>query len=194
MFVISESLEEQAALYASGSLSAAERAQFDLVLRFHTGLREMVKQFEEVAVSFTIATQPNDLRPSKSFRNRLMAMLDDRVQQAREEGFVMAGPDGLVEWVNESFTAMCGYSLEELKGKKLGPILQGEKTDKEAAIRMRDSIRAQQQCTEALVNYHKNGTPYWVSINITPIRDSNGELLCFIARELELPERPLAVA
>jgi hypothetical protein len=31
----------------------------------------------------------------------------------------MCGPDGLVQWINPDFSAMCGYTLEELRGKKL---------------------------------------------------------------------------
>ncbi len=56
------------------------------------------------------------------------------------EPFVMTGPDRLVQWVNPAFVEMCGYSLEELKGKSLGPILQGEKTDPVIAARMRQAV------------------------------------------------------
>jgi hypothetical protein len=39
------------------------------------------------------------------------------------------------------------------------------------------------------VNYHKNGTPCWVPLNITPSFDSQRELLWLVARESELTER-----
>jgi PAS domain S-box-containing protein len=189
---LTEQLEEQAALYAAGALSARERAQFDLVLEFHHELRMLVRSFEELAAAAVLATQPNDLKPSPALKDRLLGLLDDRAQQRQDHGFVMAGPDGLVQWVNESFTAMCGYTLDELKGRRLGPILQGEHTDKATAARMREAVRTHRPCSEALVNYHKNGSPYWVSINITPLHDADGKLLWMVAREIELPERTIA--
>jgi PAS domain S-box-containing protein len=131
------------------------------------------------------------LAPCPTIKGRLLEEVDRRIQKKPEEGFVLATPEGLVEWVNDAFTGMCGFTLDELKGKKLGPILQGILTDKAAAERMRNAVRERQPCSEALINYHKDGRPYWVSINITPIYDNAGHFLCFVARELELPERQI---
>jgi PAS domain S-box-containing protein len=91
-----------------------------------------------------------------------------------------------VQWVNPAFTAMCGYTLDELRGKNLGPILQGEKTDRETAARMRRAVKEYQPCLETILNYHKNGEPYWVEIAITPILDDAGKPLWMVAREREL--------
>jgi len=57
---------------------------------------------------------------------------------------------------------------------------------------LREAVRDRRACTEALVNYHKSGQPYWVSINVTPLFDDAGEPLCMVARELALPERVIA--
>jgi PAS domain S-box-containing protein len=189
MDVITQQLQEQAALYAAGALTASQRAQFELVLEFREDVRATVRDLQELAAATTLATQDNRLRPSIGLKARIMDLLDDRVQQTREPGFVMTTPDGLVNWVNPAFSAMCGYSVEELQGRKLGPLLQGPRTDPAAVARVRDAIRNQQPCTEALINYHKNGSAYWVSINITPIYDADGQVLWFAAREMELPER-----
>ena len=98
----------------------------------------------------------------------------------------MSGPDGLVQWINPAFSAMCGYTLEELRGKKLGPILQGEKTDRETAARIREAVHARRACRETILNYHKSGLPYWVEISITPICNESGEPLWLVAREREV--------
>jgi PAS domain S-box-containing protein len=105
---------------------------------------------------------------------------------------VMCGPDRLVQWVNPAFSEMCGYSLEELRGKNLGPILQGDKTDRESAARMRRAVHEYRPCRETILNYHKNGTPYWVEVAITPIFDEAGEPLWLVARERELKDRVAA--
>lgn len=189
MDVITDQLQEQAALYAAGTLTASQRAQMELILEFREDVKTLVRELLEVATAATLGTQDNRMRPSGGLKQRIMGMLDDRVQQTREPGFVMTTPEGLVDWVNPAFSAMCGYTIDELRGKKLGQLLQGPQTDPAAVERVREAVRSQQPCTEALINYHKYGQPYWVSINITPIQDSDGKVLWFAAREHELPER-----
>ena len=50
---------------------------------------------------------------------------------------------------------------------------------------MRGAVKAYQPCRETILNYHKNGDPYWVEIAITPILDDAGEPLYLVARERE---------
>ncbi len=83
---------------------------------------------------------------------------------------------------------MCGHALEDLRGKSLGPILQGEKTDPATVDRMRAAVRAKRSCRETVLNYHKDGQTYWVDVAITPIFDDDGELLWYVAREREVEE------
>ena len=191
MSEFNEQLEEHAALYAAGALTERERVQFELILRFHDKLRDFVKHLEEAAAASPFTHEHTKVAPCPTLKSRVLEKTGQRVQRSAEESFVLATPDGKVDWVNSAFTGMCGYALEELKGRTLGPILQGKLTDKATAGRMRDAVHRREPCSEALINYRKDGTPYWVSINITPIWDDAGHFLCFVARELELPERPI---
>jgi PAS domain S-box-containing protein len=190
--MISELLEEQAALYAAGALTAEERGHFELILEYNTELRELVRELHEGAVALVVPASGIAHRPSAAVKTRVLAGIAGQSRRARHPAFVMSDPEGLVQWVNPAFTEMCGYSLEELQGRKLGPILQGELTDHAAAARMRDAIHTEGACSEQLINYHKDGRPYWVAIEITPIRNAGGDLLCFIAQERELVDRPIA--
>jgi PAS domain S-box-containing protein len=169
MSVLTDQLEEHAALYVSGALTTRERAQFDIILKHHAELRALVMRLEEAAVGAGFARRSGDYRPSEALKTRLLNEVQTRTQRSPEEAFVMANAEGIVEWVNPAFTGMCGYTLEQLKGKKLGSILQGKLTDPVAAARLREAVHDRKPCTEALINYRKDGTPYWVSINITPI-------------------------
>ena len=97
-----------------------------------------------------------------------------------------------MEWVSPAFSEMCGYSLEELQGRRLGPILQGEKTDGAAAARLRSAVKEARPCRETLVNYHKNGTPYLVEVAIAPYIDDQGQARWLMARETELADQSAA--
>lgn len=191
--MIPEALQNEAALYASGAMTETEREHFELILEFHDELRDLVAGLSEVGAAVTFAILPaNVLLPSPGLKARILALTGQRAQETSPQGFVMSGPDGLVEWVNPAFTKMCGYSIEELRGKNLGPILQGERTDRETAARMRRAVKEYQPCRETILNYHKNGEPYWVEIAITPIFDEGGKPQWLVARERELTERVAA--
>jgi PAS domain S-box-containing protein len=188
--MIDEFLQERATLYVSGDMSPQEREEFELMLEFHDELREFAGRLAEVGIAVTLAElRPAEVGPSPRLKGRILEMLGDRRQQVVSDGLVVTGPDGLVQWINPAFTAMCGYTLEELHGKRLGPILQGEKTDRETAVRMRQAVHECRPCRETILNYRKNGEPYWVEIEITPILDGVGQPFRLVARERELADR-----
>jgi PAS domain S-box-containing protein len=186
--MLSELLQEQAALYAAGVMTSRQREQFEVVVEFHDELREFVSRLVEVGAAVTLAARDRSgVGPTPDAKARIFAAVSDTPQEFQTEAMVMSGPDGLVQWVNPGFSAMSGYTLEELRGKKLGPILQGEKTDRETAARIREAVHACRACRETILNYHKSGLPYWVEISITPICNESGEPLWLVAREREVP-------
>ena len=188
--MLNDFLQTQAALYASGAMNSHEREQFELVLEFHHELREFVTGLSAVGAAMALADQrAGGPTPSTQLKSRIMNLIATRPQRVTPEGIVMSGPDRLVQWVNPAFSEMCGYSIEELRGKSLGPILQGPKTDRDAAERIRRAVHSNTPCTERLINYHKNGTPDLVEIAITPILDDAGQPLWFVARERELTDQ-----
>lgn len=183
-------LQTQAALYAAGVMTSQEREQFELVLEFHNELRECVTGLSEIGAAMALADQrPGGPAPTAQLKARIMNLVATRPQRVTPEGIVVSGPDRLVQWVNPAFSEMCGYSIEELRGKNLGPILQGPKTDRVAVERIRRAVHANTPCTETLINYHKNGTLYLVEISITPILDDAGQPLWFVARERDLTDQ-----
>jgi PAS domain S-box-containing protein len=111
------------------------------------------------------------------------------VASKTDNAVIITDRDGLVEWVNEGFFRLTGYSLHEVVGKKPGHVLQGPQTDPATVRRISRSIRSQKAFTDEILNYNKNGRPYWVSMNITPIFDRAGELIRYISIESDITER-----
>lgn len=91
-----------------------------------------------------------------------------------------ANPKGEVIWVNKAHSEISGYSLDEMIGKKPGKILQGPLSNPDTIKKISENLRKQIPFSEEIVNYHKNGTPYWIRLNITPIF-KNGKLDKFIS-------------
>lgn len=115
----------------------------------------------------------------------LMAM----VAQHTDNAVIIADRDGRVVWVNDGFTTMCEYRLEEIVGRRPGDVLQGAETDSQTVERIRKGLRDGQKVEEDILNYKKSGEPYWVHLEITPIFDEQGKLAEFISLEQDVTER-----
>jgi len=102
---------------------------------------------------------------------------------------VITGSDGLIEWVNQAFTTNTGYSLDEVKGLKPGSFLQGVDTDKDVVKRISQAVNSQNSIRETILNYSKDGKPYWVDLNISPIFGINGKLDYFVSIQRNVTER-----
>ena len=70
---------------------------------------------------------------------QILALVAARTDNA----VILANSEGLVVWVNEGFTRLTGYSLEEARNQKPGHLLQGPDTNQETVRFMRDQIRRQ---------------------------------------------------
>jgi PAS domain S-box-containing protein len=93
-----------------------------------------------------------------------------------------------IEWVNESFIQLTGYQLAELIGKN-PRIFQGEGTDKQTISRIAKGLKKKQEVREVILNYHKNGSPYWVELSITPVLDDQGNITHFISIQQDVTEK-----
>jgi PAS domain S-box-containing protein len=102
------------------------------------------------------------------------------------DAVVMTDADGSIAWTNPAFRTLCGYSHKETLGRNLGQLLQGKNTDPATAKALRDAVHNGQYIQSKILNYHKNGHPYWVSISITPIKNDTGKLEGFVAIERDV--------
>lgn len=111
-----------------------------------------------------------------------------KLAQETDNAVIITDQHQHITWVNRSFEKISGYSFEEVIGKRPGVLLQGEDSDKDVVQRMRDAIRNGHGFSEELINYHKDGTPYWLTINCQPLyRD--GTLTGFMALETDITEQ-----
>ena len=115
----------------------------------------------------------------------------ERAINAAGEGICITGPNeagNLLVYVNHGFEQLTGYSAEEVLGQNMR-FLQGADTDRAAVDRMRAAIESEQEFTTELLNYRKDGTPFWNQISITPVKDAAGKVSHFVAVLHDLTER-----
>lgn len=104
-----------------------------------------------------------------------------RIAAQTDNAVILTDVEGKIEWVNQAFTVISGFELEEVIGKKPGHFLQGELSDKATIERISKAIRQQQSFEETLINYRKNGTPYWINIRCNPVNNEHGQVIGFMA-------------
>lgn len=116
------------------------------------------------------------------------------VASKTSNGVIIMDPQGRIDWVNDGFTRLTGYSKEEALGAIPSKLLQGPETDPETSVRVREKYADQVYFKEELINYRKDGQKYWVGIDVTPIKDATGELINYIAIQSDITEKKNAEA
>lgn len=116
---------------------------------------------------------------------RKLSLVAEKTQNA----VIITDKNGYIEWVNDGFTHLCGYTAEEVKGRKPGSFLQGPLTDQQTVEYIRTNLQEHNEFTTELINYRKDGSPYWGRIAISPIFDENGKLTQYISVEADVTER-----
>lgn len=92
-------------------------------------------------------------------------------------GVLICDPDGLIEWVNEGFTRITGFELQEVKGRLPGDVMAGERTDRDAIRKVRNLSSSAEGFHEEFLVYHKDGHEIWIDVSNTPIVDERGGIL-----------------
>ncbi|KAA5542639.1 PAS domain-containing protein [Roseiconus nitratireducens] len=82
-------------------------------------------------------------------------------------------------YANPGFYEMTGYSPEETLGKNCR-FLQGERTDRQKVAELRESIHEGKRCVVTLLNYRKDGSPFWNELQLTPVHEGDGTLTHFV--------------
>lgn len=97
-------------------------------------------------------------------------------------------PGPQIVYVNQAFTSMTGYTLKDVLGKT-PRLLQGPKTDRVALDKIRIALKAWQPIRVELINYCKDGSEFWVELNIAPVTDQTGWYTHWISVQRDITER-----
>nr|WP_081617254.1 PAS domain S-box protein [Thioalkalivibrio sulfidiphilus] len=109
-----------------------------------------------------------------------------RVASQTINGVIITDTEARVEWINEGFTRISGYTLDEMRGRKPGELLQGPDTDPETVAVMREAICRGKPFQVDILNYTRDGQPYWIRIQSSPMYDSAGQITNFMAIETDI--------
>lgn len=164
--------------YTNISLNDAKRLAADLAEQ-RKGLRAANQLLSEQNAALRDAEERLRRQEAES---RTLAMIAARTDNA----VILTGADGRIQWVNDGFTRLTGYTLAEVEGLKPGEILQGPGTDPHTVARMRESLARGEGFSAEVLNYHRDGRQYWLAIEVQPMHDEEGRLANFMAIESDI--------
>lgn len=117
-----------------------------------------------------------------------VSRINDIVMITEAEPFDAPGPRIL--YVNEAFERLTGYSAAEAIGQT-PRMLHGPGTQREVLDRIRASIERWEPVREELINHRKDGSEFWLELNIVPIADEAGRFTHWVAIERDITQRKL---
>lgn len=121
--------------------------------------------------------------------NRLA--LFERVLAASSEGITISeasNSDYPIVYVNQGFERITGYSSAEVLGQNFR-FLQGPDTDPQVVEKIRLALQDDREITAEILNYRKDGAPFWNRVSITPVRDSSGTVTHHIGVQSDITKR-----
>jgi len=195
-FVHPDDRERVAAAYARTVAEGAELFQEFRLLHPTQGVRHRQCRGEarrdaagQVTQVFMVSRDVTEEVAYQEHIRLLEAVLDniqDVVLVTEAEPIDPPGPRIL--YVNRAFEQMTGYTALEAIGQT-PRMLQGPETSAEARARIRQALQNWQPITIELINYRKDGRPFWAELSITPIADETGYYTHWVAVQRDVTER-----
>jgi len=154
------------------------------VQAFRTELQEAGEETSSIVslIDLTSIKATEDELKQSRVEARRLALVATRTDNA----VVITDRHGRIEWVNEGFTRISGYTREEVAGRTPGSVLQKGDSDHDARRLMSERIAAGHGFETEILNHAKDGRAYLVHIECQPLLDRNGELTGFMAIERDV--------
>ncbi len=151
---------------------------------------EIVATLSEITPSLSFALD-RFAREEQRKHDELELRLRDRAINALSQGVVLTdarAPDQPLCFVSPSFERLVGYAHDEVVGHNCR-FLQGPGTDPETVAELRRAVAAGRECTVELLNYRKDGTPFWNNVSVSPVLDDEGVVTHFVGVQTDVTER-----
>ncbi|GAA0294466.1 PAS domain-containing protein [Halarchaeum salinum] len=111
--------------------------------------------------------------------------------EAASQGITIAdaeADDMPIIYANDAFQRITGYETDEVVGRNCR-FLQGRNTDEAAVTTLRKGIERGEHVSIEILNYRKDGTPFWNQLDVVPIRDDDGDITHYLGFQQDVTQR-----
>jgi PAS domain S-box-containing protein len=130
-------------------------------------------------------TEARQARQALDLRERALAEVSNGVLITDEKRRII--------YANKGFVELTGYPEAEVLGRNCS-FLQGPGTSQETILKMRAALDAEQPFEGEILNYRKDGAPFWNELTIAPIVDPAGGPSRFVGIQRDVTERKRTTA
>ena len=103
-------------------------------------------------------------------------------------GILLSGLDRRITYANQGFTRLTGYAEADLLGKSCS-LLHGPETDPATVEKLRAALRGDGHFEGEILNYRRDGTPFWNALLISPVHDEQGAMTGFLGIQRDITPR-----
>ncbi|MCZ4312837.1 EAL domain-containing protein [Comamonadaceae bacterium G21597-S1] len=104
------------------------------------------------------------------------------------QGILISDAQRMTISVNQAFERMTGYTEAELAGRSCA-LLQGPDSSPATVLAIRQALDRGQAYQGEILNYRKDGTPFWNALSISPVTDTEGRLTHFVGIQQDITTR-----
>ncbi|MCY0386234.1 EAL domain-containing protein [Robbsia sp. Bb-Pol-6] len=146
----------------------------------------------------TVLALPDSTAALQQISTERLRLLESAVNNARDSILITEAepidlPGPRIVYCNPAFTKTTGYAEADVIG--LTPrILHGPETDRAALDTLKTALRKWRPIEIELLNYRKDGTPFWVELSIVPVADETGWFTHWVSVQRDTTERKEAEA
>jgi PAS domain S-box-containing protein len=101
---------------------------------------------------------------------------------------IITNTTGEIEYVNPKFTLVSGYTLDEVKGSNIRNLKSALNSEENNKV-LWEAIGSGKELKCELLNKNKDDELYWESVLITPIKDSNSEIINYLIIKEDITEK-----
>ena len=161
-----------------------------LVVSVAAGLtkdEEELSLFEEVAGDIAFALHSIELQEEHKQAEAERARLAAAIEHAAET-IIVTDTDGTIQYVNPGFEQITGYAREEVIGQN-PRMLKSGKQDQAFYAQLWDTIAGGEVWCGHFINLRKDGALYEEEATISPVYDSSGEIVNYVAVKRDISEQ-----
>ncbi|OFX25597.1 MAG: hypothetical protein A2033_13275 [Bacteroidetes bacterium GWA2_31_9] len=167
-------------------------------LIFRTRSREVLRRNAELEKMVHIRTNEIEQKNKEiTLQSEQLHIVNQELEKlslvAREtdNSIVICDEKGNIEWVNDGFTKLFGYELDEFIKEK-GTNLIKASYNENINLLFAHCINLKESITYTTFNSTKKGKKIWVQTTLTPILDESGEIFRLVAIDTDITKLKLA--
>lgn len=150
--------------------------------QFQVKITQMLDVSEKFSGTVVILNDLTEQKMAEQEREKLLKAIEQSPLSV-----VITNPEGDIEYVNSRFVELTGYSLKEVTGQNSRILKSGEQSDafyKE----LWETITQGREWSGEFHNKRKDGSLYWESAAISPVKNLQGEITHYIAIKEDITE------